>query len=140
MSDYSRFLIRQYSNWGVYIHQNQSYLGRCVVWCDREDAYDLTDATEGEREELFRILHNLKKAVQHAFQCDWYNYSFLGNVTPHLHCHFIPRYKNERIFCDLAFQDERWGQNYRTDTDFSIPDDVLEKIRLKIKAELKSTV
>ncbi len=136
MSDYSRFLIRQYSRWGVYIHENQSYLGRCVVWCDREDAFDLTDATLDEREELFLILPALKGAVERAFQCDWYNYSFLGNVVPHLHCHFIPRYKDERIFSGVAFKDERWGQNYRTDNSFSVSGDVLEKIRLRIVDEM----
>jgi len=56
-------------------------LGRCVIWCKREDALDLTDATPEEQSELFLILRDLKEATKKAFQPDWFNYSFLGNET-----------------------------------------------------------
>lgn len=137
MNDYSKYLIKQYTHWGVYVHENQGYLGRCVVWCDRADALDLTDASSVEREELFEILRELKDAIEHAFSCDWYNYCFLGNVVQHLHCHFIPRYKTERLFSGLKFTDERWGQNYRTDKNFVIPAHVVEEIRMKVSEQLR---
>jgi len=35
-------------------------LGRCVVWCKREDALDLTDVTPEEQSELFLVLRDLK--------------------------------------------------------------------------------
>ena len=133
MNDYSKMLIKQYNYWGVYVHGNQSYLGRCVIWCDREDALQLTDATKEEQAELFFILNELKVATEKAFQADWFNFSFLGNDTRHLHGHFIPRYSSERVFKDVVFKDERWGHHYKNPNDtFITPAEILEEVRLKI--------
>jgi len=133
MTDFSKLLIKQYKNWGVYIHENQGYLGRCVIWCDREDAEQLTDATKEEQEELFVILRELRKASEKAFEGNWFNFSFLGNETRHLHAHFIPRYVAEREFEGTIFKDPLWGHNYKTDHSFITPPEVLEKIRLRMK-------
>lgn len=117
----------------MYIHKNQSYLGRCVIWCNRENAIHLTDATKEEQDKLFKILKELKIASEEAFEEGWFNFSFLGNETHHLHGHFIPRYSKDRIFEGVTFKDEMWGHNYKTDKSFVTPQDVLEKIRLKMK-------
>jgi diadenosine tetraphosphate (Ap4A) HIT family hydrolase len=136
MADYSRFLVKEYKYWTVSVHQNQNYLGRCVVWCKRENALDLADVTKDEQRELFAILIDLRQATKNAFQSDWFNYAFLGNEMRHLHGHFIPRYSSERIFCNTMFVDERWGNNYKTDNNFITPPNVLEAIRLKLQKEL----
>ncbi|MDP2665092.1 MAG: HIT domain-containing protein [bacterium] len=137
MEDYSKYLIKDFAHWSVSVHQNQSYLGRCIVWCKREDALDLADATREEREELFAILGQLREATKRAFQADWFNYAFLGNETRHLHGHFIPRYSSPREFEGVTFTDERWGKNYRTDHNFVTPPAVLEAVKLKLKNELE---
>ena len=135
MKDYSKFLIRDYKHWLVNVHENQGYLGRCIIWCKREDALDLADATEDEQKELIKIISELREATKRAFQADWFNYAFLGNGTRHLHGHFIPRYSGIREFEGMTFADERWGHNYRTDHDFVTPPEVLEAVRLKLKEE-----
>lgn len=136
MTDFSKYKIKDYTYWSVFVHQNQGYLGRCVIWCNREDALDLVDATKEEQKELFLILNDLREALKKSFNPDWFNYSFLGNATRHLHGHFIPRYASEKEFGGVTFKDERWGHNYKTDHDFVTPEDVLEKIRMKIKENL----
>ena len=136
MADYSKFLIKQYKYWGVYIHENQGYLGRCVVWCDRPTALELTDATQDERDELSRILKDLKDASVRLFGGEWFNYAFLGNETRHLHGHFIPRYSSERQFAGVTFKDDQWGHNYRTDHTFVTPPEVLEEIRAQMRERL----
>jgi len=133
MEDYSKNIIKDYKYWTVLAHTNQGYLGRCVVWCKRENAQDLTEATAEEQEELFLILANLKKAIEKAFQPDWMNYAFLGNEMRHLHGHVIPRYASEKEFGGIKFKDERWGHNYRTDHDFITPPEILESVKLKIQ-------
>ena len=135
--DYSKFLVKEYKYWTVSVHQNQSYLGRCVVWCKREDATDLADAIKEEQEELFIVLKDLREATKRAFKTDWFNYAFLGNEMRHLHGHFIPRYSSPRVFKGVIFDDERWGNNYRTNHEFITPPEVLEEIRLVLKKELK---
>jgi diadenosine tetraphosphate (Ap4A) HIT family hydrolase len=137
MSDeYSKFIIKDYRYWTVYIHQNQSYLGRCVVWCKRENALDLTEATPEEQKELFAVLNDLKNAVAKIFQPDWFNYAFLGNDTRHLHGHFIPRYAKPKEFMGIIFEDKFWGHNYKTDHDFKISKEILNTIQVKIKEVL----
>ena len=134
--DYSRQLIKQYTYWGVYVFDNQNYLGRCVIWCDRDNALQLTDAIKEEQDELFEILRKLKAATEKAFDADWYNFAFLGNVTSHLHGHFVPRYESKRKFAGMDFEDKLWGKKYQTDKDFVTPAEVLEKVRLEIKKYL----
>ena len=136
MEDFSKFLVKEHKLWSVFVHQNQSYLGRCVVWCNRTDALDLADATKDEQKELVEILRELREATKRAFQADWLNYAFLGNETRHLHCHFVPRYSSERIFHNITFTDKRWGHNYKTDHDFKISPEILEAIREKLANEL----
>lgn len=134
--DFSKFLIKNYKYWAIYIYGNQSYLGRCIIWCKRNNALDLTDATAEEREELFLVLQDLKTAVSKAFTPDWFNYSFLGNETRHLHGHFIPRYAKPKIFMNIIFEDKLYGHNYKTNHSFKISPEVLKVIQEKIKKRL----
>lgn len=134
--DFSKNLIRDYKYWAIYIHPNQSYLGRCVVWCKRKDALDLTDATLEEQSELFLVLQNLREAVKKVFEPDWFNYSFLGNGTRHLHAHFITRYAKPKIFMGVVFEDKLYGHNYKTDHNFVTPEELLSTVRDKIAEAL----
>jgi|SRR3989344_1980056 len=139
VADFSKNLIKEYKYWQIYINANQSYLGRCVVWCKRENALDLTDATPEEQQELLLILQELRKALKKVFQPDWFNYFFLGNVTPHLHGHFLPRYKKPKIFMDTIFSDELYG-HYPNDNDdyiVTVPQEVLYAMRDKLAEALK---
>ncbi|OGM99747.1 MAG: hypothetical protein A3B91_02390 [Candidatus Yanofskybacteria bacterium RIFCSPHIGHO2_02_FULL_41_29] len=136
MEDFSKYKMKDYKHWSVFIHPNQGYLGRCVVWCNREDALDFADATEEESTELVKVLKDLREAVKNAFQADWFNYALLGNETRHLHCHFIPRYSSERNFEGITFRDVLWGHNYKTDRGFETPQEVLEKIKTKLEENL----
>jgi len=137
MEDFEKDKIKDYKYWTISIHQNQGYLGRCVVWCKRKDALDLTDATEEEQKELFLALRDLRNALIKVFQPDWFNYSFLGNETRHLHAHFVPRYAKPKVFEGIIFEDKLWGHNYKTDHSFVTPEPILEKIKLLITNALK---
>lgn len=131
--DFSKNLIKEYKYWNVYIHKNQSYLGRCIVWCKREDALDLADATKEEQEELFLVLHDLREVIKKVFQPDWFNYSFLGNETRHLHGHFIPRYSTTKKFMKIVFEDKLYGHNYKTDHNFQTSPELLDEIKNMLK-------
>ena len=135
--DFSRFLIKEYKHWSIYIHENQSYLGRCVVWCKRDEALDLADATTEEQEELFLVLRDLREAAEKIFEPDKFNYSFLGNETHHLHCHFVPRYARPKIFMDVVFEDKLYGHNYKTDNSFQTSPELLIAVRDKYIEALK---
>ena len=127
--DFSKNLLKSYTYWDVYIHDNQGYIGRCYVWCKRSDALDLTDSTYEEREELFEILKELKESIKRSFNADWFNYSFLGNETRHLHCHLVPRYESNREYMGTHFKDTLYGHNYKTDHTFNTSLELLEGIK-----------
>ncbi|MGD1039355.1 MAG: HIT domain-containing protein [Dehalococcoidales bacterium] len=133
---FSGNLVKDYIYWSVYIHENQGYLGRCVIWCKRANALDLTDVVPAEQQELIIILKDLYQATKRSFQADWFNYAFLGNGVRHLHCHFIPRYQSPRIFRGTAFEDKLWGHNYKTDHTFITSPELLERIRNELKQAL----
>lgn len=141
MENISKTLVKQYKYWGVYVHGNQSYLGRCVIWCDREDAVHITDATKDEYDELLVILKEMKVVSEKAFGGEWFNFSFLGNNTKHLHCHFIPRYSGDREFAGVVFKDDRWGHHYKKQSDnFVTTAETLEKVCLELRVVLDEVV
>lgn len=127
--DFSKDLVKDYTYWSVYIYKNQGYLGRCIVWCKRADASDLTDATSAEQAELFSILEDLRQAMKKCFNPNWLNYAFLGNETRHLHGHVIPRYATPQVFEGIKFEDTLYGSNYRTDPNFVVSEEVSQKIK-----------
>lgn len=128
--------MKAYKYWEIYVHENQGYLGRCVVWCKRKDALDLADTAPEEQAELFSVLHDLREASKKIFQPDWFNYSFLGNELRHLHGHFIPRYEKPRTFLGTVFEDKLYGRNYKTDHNFITLPEVLNEVRDKLKSVL----
>ncbi|MEK7659737.1 MAG: HIT domain-containing protein [Patescibacteria group bacterium] len=134
--DVSKNLVKGYKYWDIYVHENQGYLGRCIVWCKREDALDLADATIEEQTELFLVLYELREAAKKVFQPDWFNYSFLGNTMRHLHGHFIPRYAKPKIFMDIMFEDKLYGHHYKTDHSFKTSVTLLTEVKEKLKSIL----
>lgn len=136
-NDFSKNFVKDYKHWIVYVHKNQGYLGRCVVWCKREDALDLADVTKSEQEELFLVLNDLRKASIKCFNPDWFNYAFLGNETRHLHCHFVPRYANPKDFENITFEDKLYGHNYNTDHSFVTSEELLQKVKSILAEALK---
>jgi diadenosine tetraphosphate (Ap4A) HIT family hydrolase len=136
-NDFSKNLIKGYKYGEIYVHENQGYLGRCVVWCKRDYALDLADATPEEQSELFLFLRDLREAAKKVFQPDWFNYSFLGNETRHLHGHFIPRYAKLKAFMDIMFEDKLYGNNYKTDHTFKTSPELLLTVRDKYREVLK---
>jgi diadenosine tetraphosphate (Ap4A) HIT family hydrolase len=134
--EFEKQLVKKYKCWKIYVHENQGYLGRCIIWCTRADAHDLTNSTPEELSEFIDILRNLRAAEQKIFQPDWFNYSFLGNDTRHLHAHFIPRYASPKTFSGIVFEDKLYGHNYKTDHSFHTTQELLFSVRDALKAAL----
>lgn len=132
--DYSKYIVKDYHYWSVRACINQGFLGRCVLWCKREDAFDLCDATPEELAELHIILKALRTAVTQCFNPDWFNYSFLGNTIRHLHCHFVPRYATTKMFMDTEFDDVLYksGLNWREDPNFVTSEELLQGIKSRL--------
>lgn len=117
------------------LHPNQSYLGRTICYLNSYKE-TLAELSQDEHLELLDIIKQYQTALTRIWQPDWWNYAQQGNVVPHLHIHFIPRYKDARVWNGVTFTDERWGGDYAPAPAQQEDKDMNEKIRLAIQKAL----
>ena len=67
-----------------------------VVW--NRHVSEMTDLTYGEREHLMALVFVVEEAIRHVMHPDKVNIAALGNMTPHIHWHVIPRFKDDALF------------------------------------------
>jgi diadenosine tetraphosphate (Ap4A) HIT family hydrolase len=81
----------------VILINDADYPGFCrVIWGNHTK--EMTDLTPQQRHELMSIVFTVESVVREIMQPDKVNLASLGNMTPHLHWHVIPRYKNDKHF------------------------------------------
>ena len=73
------------------------YPGFCRVILKRH-AREMTDLEPAEREGLMAVVYAVESAVRETMQPDKMNLASLGNMTPHVHWHVIPRFRDDRHF------------------------------------------
>lgn len=133
----SPYVIHEGNAWNVILHRdNQSYLGRSIVYLKSRIIDDPLSLTQEERDELWlEILPRLAKALAAAFRPDRINYSHLANAEHFVHWHIIPRYEKEptREFAGELFKDEKVGGHYAPAPLKKIAPEVMQQIYLAIK-------
>lgn len=73
------------------------YPGFCRVILNRHER-EMTDLPENEQHALMRIVLAVEAAVRRVLNPDKINLASLGNMTPHVHWHIIPRWREDRCF------------------------------------------
>ena len=58
---------------------------------------------------MMNIVFAVESAIREVIHPDKINLASLGNKTPHLHWHIIPRFENDR-----HFPNSHWGEAVRT--------------------------
>ena len=51
-----------------------------------------------ERDQLMAVVFAVEAAVRETMQPDKMNLASLGNMTPHVHWHVVPRFRDDRHF------------------------------------------
>ena len=105
------------------------YPGFCrVIWNDH--IKEMTDLSAQLRTELMNTVFAVESAVREVMQPEKINLASLGNMTPHLHWHVIPRYLD-----DKNFPNPIWGEALRNSR---IPDahDIRKRLSAHILAKL----
>jgi diadenosine tetraphosphate (Ap4A) HIT family hydrolase len=98
-NEYRREIVRlQFST--LYLFADQRFRGYCLLFFDVRHAVALDELTQDEYSGYLFDLRLCTKAIRAALTPDHMNLELLGNTSPHLHWHIIPRYKT----------DPRWGQ------------------------------
>ena len=74
-----------------------AYPGFCrVVW--NEHVKELTDLSATDRHIFMEAVFTLETALRKALRPEKMNVASLGNLTPHLHWHVIPRFRDDPAF------------------------------------------
>jgi diadenosine tetraphosphate (Ap4A) HIT family hydrolase len=113
----------------VILVEDADYPGFCrVIW--NEHIKEMTDLPVALRTEMMNIVFAVESAVREVMHPDKINLASLGNMTPHLHWHVIPRYAE-----DKHFPNPIWGAPLRTSRISGI-NDIAETLSASIMRKL----
>ena len=91
----------------VVLVDEPGYAGYCrVIW--NAHVREMTDLAEPERLRYLRLVFDVEHALRELLAPDKINLASLGNVTPHLHWHIVPRFRD-----DPHFPNPIWGATVR---------------------------
>lgn len=74
-----------------------------VIW--HKHVPEMSDLSAAEQQELMQVVMLVESAQRRILAADKVNLASLGNMTPHLHWHVIPRWRD-----DAWFPDSIWAQ------------------------------
>ena len=129
--DYEQFKIREFGFWLLYLHKSQvPYLGRSYAWAKRPEADKVSDMTPDEMRELFqKVIPSWERGVARFHDNFRPNVAILGNTSPHLHAHLIPRFEKPVIYMGLKFIDPNPKGNYSPYSSVDLSLETLLRVR-----------
>ena len=90
-------------------------MGYCILSSDKESLSDLEPEAWEElgklEKELERICKKIFGATMFNFAC-LMNNAYRDNEKPHVHYHFVPRYKNGLKLFNKIYKDKHFGYNF----------------------------
>ncbi len=92
---------------------------------------EMTDLPPAERARMMKTVFAVESAVRELFNPDKINLASLGNKTPHIHWHVIPRFENDR-----HFPNSHWGETLRA----SNPAPLKEEEKTALAAKLNALI
>jgi diadenosine tetraphosphate (Ap4A) HIT family hydrolase len=87
-----------------------------VIW--NSHVREMTDLTAPNRAHFMHVVYAVESALRARLTPFKMNLASLGNQTPHLHWHVIPRFAD-----DSHFPNPIWGSAQREATPRALPDD-----------------
>ena len=87
--------------------EDAHYAGFCRVILNHH-VKEMTDLSETERSRLMNTVFAVEAGMRETIRPDKINLASLGNMTPHVHWHVIPRFRNDRHFPNPI-----WGEPLR---------------------------
>ena len=77
----------------------------------------MTDMETLKQNLCMSIVFKVESVIRSFLQPEKINLASLGNITPHLHWHIIPRYSNDSYFPDSIWSEkkrsEKMGKKYQ---------------------------
>ena len=94
----------------VILVNDPDYPGYCrVIWTAH--VKEMSDLAEPDRDHFMSVVFAVESVMRELLNPDKINLASLGNQTPHLHWHVIPRYRD-----DAHFPNTIWSARLREST------------------------
>ena len=93
---------------------------------------EMTDLAPQKRARMMKTVFAVETAIREIFNPDKINLASLGNKTPHIHWHVIPRFEN-----DKHFPNSHWGEVVRDSKPSALDSASVELLTQKIKAHIE---
>ncbi len=115
----------------VVLIEETDYPGYCrVIW--QAHVAEMTDLDAADRAHCLRVVLAVESVLRELLAPDKINLASLGNFTPHLHWHVIPRFRD-----DAHFPQAIWGLRQRDVPRLRyMPENLPEKISRQIGIQL----
>ena len=81
----------------VVLVNDPDYSGFCRV-IRKEHVREMTDLSNEDRVHFMSVVFAVEKTLREIMKPDKINLASLGNMTPHLHWHVIPRFVDDKHF------------------------------------------
>jgi diadenosine tetraphosphate (Ap4A) HIT family hydrolase len=89
---------------------------------------EMTDLTPVDRARTMKVVFAVETAIREIIKPDKINLASLGNKTPHMHWHVIPRFEN-----DKHFPNSHWGEAIRKSKTLELGQETLQQLKNKIE-------
>jgi diadenosine tetraphosphate (Ap4A) HIT family hydrolase len=97
----------------VVLVDDAHYPGFCrVIW--NAHVKEMTDLAPAERSRMMMSVMKVESALRATMSPDKINLASLGNMTPHLHWHVIPRYADDAHFPGAVWAHQQREPNAAT--------------------------
>ncbi len=91
----------------IVLVSDAEYAGYCrVIW--NTHSAEMTDLTAPDQAHCMRVVLAVESVLRELMKPDKINLASLGNFTPHVHWHVIPRFR-----ADAHFPQAIWGERQR---------------------------
>ncbi len=109
---------------------DSDYPGFCRVVLNRHTK-EMTDLAPADRASLMHVVFAIEQAIREVLRPDKINLASLGNKTPHLHWHVIPRFNHDRTFPNPI-----WGEPTQEPLLRQLDSDMSARLKAAINALL----
>ncbi|OIR04954.1 HIT domain protein [mine drainage metagenome] len=93
---------------------------------------EMTDLPPAQRARMMKTVFSVETALREIFNPAKINLASLGNKTPHIHWHVIPRFEN-----DKHFPNSHWGEAMRDSSAGALSEQTIKALTEKVSAYIR---
>lgn len=134
---YADGVMKIYDHWCLEVSFRQHTLGCFIIFCRRPNVRLMSQLRPEESAELIHVMGDIERALRlnPVFHADHFNYLQMGNSTPSLHFHGVPRYESPRRFQEKDWIDGTWGHPVAW-----VKEEVSKELIIAIREELTKSL